>query len=660
MLKLTIPYMQIRGGSSKGIYINKEDLPKNEALRDQVILSIVGRDARQIDGLGGANPLTSKVAIVSLSKKQNADIDFLFVQVVVGEDRVDTTPNCGNILAGVGAFALESGLIKAQKKETKIRVNMINSDNICELILQTPNKKIIYEGNSSIDGVPGSSAPIICNYMDIAGSICGELFPTGKKLDVIQGVSVTCIDNGMPVVVIPASAFEKTGYESCEELSEDKDFLAKLESIRLEAGKMMGLGDVSKKVIPKMTLVSPPKGEGNISTRTFIPHTCHAAIGVLGAVSVASTCLFEESVVQGICKISKELKQNISVEHPSGEFSINLEYEVSKNEINITKAGLLRTARLLSRGEVYIHENIQELINKNKKGSILEKKTCMEPDNNTKVPKYKALKNACDSHCHIFGPHSEFPYSQKASYWPPDAPESALRKMHDKLGIERAVLVQASCHGVDNRAMIDAIQKNPKRYKGVCIADNTFSDEDFKYLDNNGIKGVRFNFVAHLGGAPNLDEMEKVINKVIPLGWHLVIHVNAEDIVKYADFFEKFDLPIVVDHMGRVPTSKGIEQEAYKILCEFMKKPNWWVKICGAERIAVQPPFYDAIPYAQGLVSIAPDRILWGTDYPHPNIKEYMPNDADLLDLLPLIAPDVELQKKILVDNPARLYGFED
>jgi len=285
----------------------------------------------------------------------------------------------------------------------------------------------------------------------------------------------------------------------------------------------------------------------------------------------------------------------------------------------------------------------------------------MAPDKNTKQPIYKAPKNACDAHCHIFGAHADFPYSDNATYWPPDAPEADLRTMHDKIGIQRAVLVQASCHGTDNSAMVDAIQKNPKRYRGVCIADDSFSDADFKYLDENGIKGVRFNFVAHLGGAPDLKIMEKVINKVIPLGWHLVIHVNAEDIIKYADFFAKFDLPIVVDHMGRVPTCKGVSQEAYQILLEFMKKENWWVKICGSERISsAGAPFYDAIPYAQGLVAVAPDRILWGTDYPHPNIKEHMPNDADLLDLIPLITADEKLQKKILVDNPARLYGFED
>ncbi|MFT5661100.1 MAG: 2-pyrone-4,6-dicarboxylate lactonase [Sulfurimonas sp.] len=291
----------------------------------------------------------------------------------------------------------------------------------------------------------------------------------------------------------------------------------------------------------------------------------------------------------------------------------------------------------------------------------MKKKSCMAPNKNTSTPKYKAPKNACDAHCHVFGPHEIFPYSDKATYWPPDGPKEDLAKLHKTLGLDRAVLVQASCHGIDNRAMIDAIASSNGAYRGVCIADDTFSVKDFKELDDGGVRGVRFNFVTHLGGAPDLVKMENVINKVIPLGWHLVIHVNAEDIIKYADFFAKFDLPIVVDHMGRVPTNLTVHQEAYKILCEFMKKENWWVKISGSERISPHgAPFYDAVPYAQGLVAIAPDRILWGTDYPHPNIKEHMPDDADLLDLLPLIAPDEETQKKILVDNPARLYGFED
>ncbi|MFT5111605.1 MAG: 4-oxalomesaconate tautomerase, partial [Parasphingorhabdus sp.] len=246
--------MQIRGGSSKGIYFDAADLPSDETLRDQLLVDLLGCDARQIDGLGGADPLTSKVGIVSRSSRADADIDYLFAQVVVGEGRVDTTPNCGNILAGVGAFVLESGMLPIQGDTTTIRVYMVNSGNRCELILQTSNSAVCYEGNARIDGVPGTAAPVICNYMEIAGSACGALLPTGNQRDTVYGVDVTCIDNGMPVVVIPASSLGKSGYESCADLEADQDFRERLEEIRLEAGRLMNLGDVSKKVVPKMSL----------------------------------------------------------------------------------------------------------------------------------------------------------------------------------------------------------------------------------------------------------------------------------------------------------------------------------------------------------------------------------------------------------------------
>jgi predicted TIM-barrel fold metal-dependent hydrolase len=294
-----------------------------------------------------------------------------------------------------------------------------------------------------------------------------------------------------------------------------------------------------------------------------------------------------------------------------------------------------------------------------------DKPGCMPPDNNTRTPRFTAPEGACDAHCHVFGPHQEFPFSDKASYWPPDAGKQALATLHDKLGISRAVLVQASCHGTDNRAMLDAIAwrnaaQPDRQWRGVCIADDSFSEKDFELLHQGGVRGVRFNFVAHLGGAPDLEKMQTVLDRVKPFGWHLVIHVNAGDILAYEAFFSGLGMEIVVDHMGRVPAAEGVGQKAYGVLLEFMKRDNWWVKVCGSERISAGPPFYDAIPFAQGLIEVAPDRVLWGTDYPHPNIKRHMPNDADLLDLVPLIARDPVVQHKILVDNPARLYGFTD
>jgi len=346
-----IPYMQIRGGSSKGIYFHKKNLPANTKQRDQVLLDALGRDPRQIDGLGGANFLTSKVGIISLSEREDADVDYLFVQVVVGENRVDTTPNCGNILAGVGAFALESGLLPIENDVTTVRVFMVNSSKLCELDIQTPDGKVTYHGDAQIDGVPGTSAPITCNYLDVAGSICGSLLPTGNTKDTINEVPVTCIDNGMPVVVLRASDFGKTGYETPQELNDDTAFKAKLEAIRLKAGPMMNLGDVTDKVVPKMSLIAAPLDDGHIITRTFIPHNCHAAIGVLGAVSVATACLLDSSVTAGIANVPEGNPKKISVEHPSGEFSVELAMD---DQGNVNKVGLLRTARLLSKGELYV------------------------------------------------------------------------------------------------------------------------------------------------------------------------------------------------------------------------------------------------------------------------------------------------------------------
>jgi 2-pyrone-4,6-dicarboxylate lactonase len=290
-----------------------------------------------------------------------------------------------------------------------------------------------------------------------------------------------------------------------------------------------------------------------------------------------------------------------------------------------------------------------------------EKKTCMPPDPNTRTPVFKAPPLSCDAHCHVFGPKDIFPYHPSSTYEPPDAGKDKLKALHDILGIERAVIVQASCHGPDNRAMIDAIAASQGAYRGVCIANDSFTENDFQDLHDGGVRGVRFNFVTHLGGTPNLEMMKKVLDRVKPLGWHLVIHVNAEDIIKFQDFFAQFDMEIVVDHMGRVPCDQGTGQKAFQILKEFMQRENWWVKVCGSERISSEgPPFHDAVPFARELIQIAPDRTLWGTDYPHPNISRWMPNDGDLLDLVPLFAEDEGLQRKVLVDNPARLYGFDD
>ena len=354
MKQFAIPYMQMRGGSSKGLYFLSEDLPADPAQRNEVLLDAMGRGERQIDGLGGADPLTSKVAIVSLSSRPDADIDFLFVQVVVGQDKVDTTPNCGNILAGVGPFAIETGLVPADEQTTRLTVHMVNSGKLSELKLSTPGGKMEYEGEAQIDGVPGSAAPVLCSYKDLAGSICGDLLPTGRVLDVVDDVEITCVDNGMPVVVLRAKDFGISGYESPLELNADENLKAKLESIRLQIGPGMNLDDVKNKTIPKMCLVSPAVNGGLVNTRTFIPHKCHAAVGALGAVSAATACILPGSVVAGMVERPGGEIKTISVEHPIGEFSVTLQVDETGEFPLIKKAGLLRTARLLSRGVVYV------------------------------------------------------------------------------------------------------------------------------------------------------------------------------------------------------------------------------------------------------------------------------------------------------------------
>jgi 4-oxalomesaconate tautomerase len=357
-MQTAIPCYLMRGGSSKGLYFKAEDLPSDEATRDAVLVAAMGTDPRQIDGAGGAHPLTSKVAIVSRSTSDAADIDYLFAQVVVGEGRVDTTPNCGNMLAGVGPFAIETGLFPAQDGQTAVRINMQNSGNLCELLIETPGKKVNYEGDARIDCVPGTSAPIVCNYLDVAGSVCGSLLPTGNVVDEVNGIRVTCIDNGMPVVVLRASDFGITGYETPADLDANDELKAKLEQVRLAIGPRMNLGDVTKKVVPKMSLIAPARSSGHVSTRTFIPHDCHAAIGVLGAVSVATACILPGSVAEGIATVPDGTTKQMSVEHPSGEFSVTLEVGGTAEAPKVVKAGLLRTARLIIRGEVMVPQSV--------------------------------------------------------------------------------------------------------------------------------------------------------------------------------------------------------------------------------------------------------------------------------------------------------------
>ena len=351
----------MRGGTSKGTYFLAEDMPRDAETRDKVLLAVMGSpEPRQVDGVGGGHPLTSKVAIVSRSARADADVDYLFAQVAVGKASVDISPTCGNILAGIGPYAIERGLVKAADGETEVRIYMVNTDSLCIARIRTPGGEVAYEGDASISGVNGTSAPVLLEFLGIEGSNCGALLPTGKLRDTIDGVDVTCIDNGMPVVMVAARDMGVTGYESPDELNRNVALKAKLEALRLKVGPMMNLGDVSGKVVPKMTLVAPAREGGAVCTRTFIPHVCHEAIGVLGAVSVATALVMEGAVGADLstARVDSSGRAEVSVEHPTGEFTVDLLTHRDSGGVRVDRAALLRTARSLFEGDVLIPRSV--------------------------------------------------------------------------------------------------------------------------------------------------------------------------------------------------------------------------------------------------------------------------------------------------------------
>ncbi|MDO9563265.1 MAG: 4-oxalomesaconate tautomerase [Bradyrhizobium sp.] len=357
-MQTAIPCLFMRGGTSRGPFFNAADLPADIPTRDKVLLAVMGSpDRRQIDGLGGAHPLTSKVGIVSKGSRPGVDLDFLFAQLQPDKDTVDTTPNCGNMLAAVVPFALETGLVKPQGDTTTLRVLTLNTDMQCDITVQTPNGQVEYEGKARIDGAPGTSAPIKINFLDTAGSVAPGLLPTGNVRDVIDGITVTCIDNGMPLVIFRAEDVGRTGYESVDQLNADTELKTRIERLRIACGHAMQLGDVTAKNYPKMTLISAPRASGAISTRSFIPHVCHDAIGVLAAVTVATACVLDGSIAQGIAVVPGANAKTISVEHPTGEFSVEIEVDPADPQ-SVTSAALLRTARLLMRGEAMVPASV--------------------------------------------------------------------------------------------------------------------------------------------------------------------------------------------------------------------------------------------------------------------------------------------------------------
>ncbi|MFC3580858.1 4-oxalomesaconate tautomerase [Sphingomonas hylomeconis] len=345
------PVMWMRGGTSKGAVFLASDLPADPATRDAFLLRVMGSpDPRQIDGMGGADPLTSKVAVVSKSDRDGVDIDYLFLQVFVDQALVSDSQNCGNMLAAVGPFALERGLVPPTGDETPVAIFMVNTGQIAVATCQTPGGTPTYAGPAAIDGVPGTAAPIPLEFRDTAGSSCGALLPTGNASDVIDGVACTLIDNGMPCVVFAAEDVGATGYEDRETLDADLALKARIEAIRLQAGPLMNLGDVTEKSVPKMMLVAPPQHGGAVTVRSFIPHRAHATIGVLGAVSVATACLIPGSPAAAVASVPAGARKMLSVEHPTGEMSCVLALDADGQ---VASAALLRTARKLMDGIVF-------------------------------------------------------------------------------------------------------------------------------------------------------------------------------------------------------------------------------------------------------------------------------------------------------------------
>ena len=359
MNQTAIPCTLMRGGTSKGPFFLSANLPVDVAIRDAVLLAVMGSpDTRQIDGLGGADSLTSKVAIVGPPSVPNVDVDYLFLQVVVNEARVDAGQNCGNMLAGIGPFAIEQGLVKPTGEVTDVRIFMVNTKSIAVAHVLTPGGRVQYDGDARIDGVPGTAAPINIDFLDIAGGSCGALLPTGNVRDSVAGLEVTMIDNGMPVVVVRARDFGKTGGESPAELDADGELKAHVERVRLAAGALMNLGDVTKKTVPKMCLVSAPQNGGAISTRTFIPHVVHKAIGVFGAVSVATACALPGSIAAEITGDAAYGTRSFEIEHPTGFFTVEMEVVAGPTGPRVARSSLLRTVRALMRGDVFIPGSI--------------------------------------------------------------------------------------------------------------------------------------------------------------------------------------------------------------------------------------------------------------------------------------------------------------
>lgn len=358
-MQRNIPCIFMRGGTSRGPYFNRADLPKDQEALAQVLISAIGAGhPLNIDGIGGGNAVTTKVAMLSKSDHDWADIDYFFAQVAVEKQEVDFGPTCGNILSGVGPAALEMGLVETTGETTRVKIRSTNTGALVEAIVETPNGQVNYEGEASINGVPGTAAPVILNFMNVIGSKTGALFPTGKSIDNIEGFDVTCIDVAMPMVIGRAEDFGITGYESREELDENKALFERFEPIRIKAGEMMGLGDVTKSVVPKFGLLAAPKNGGSIAARYFMPWTAHPAFAVTGSICTGSCLLAPGTVAEGLAVLTDENPAPLKIEHPTGSIDVIMDYAIGDKGFELKSAGLLRTARNLMTGNVHVPKSV--------------------------------------------------------------------------------------------------------------------------------------------------------------------------------------------------------------------------------------------------------------------------------------------------------------
>lgn len=355
-----IPAVFMRGGTSRGLYFNRADLPDDRTLWDGILLAAFGSpDPRQVDGVGGTTSVTSKTCIISPSGRDDADVDYFFAQLSVNEAKVDYAPTCGNMLAGVGPYAIETGLVPAEDGETRVRIFQVNTGGLVEAVVPTPGGRVEYEGDTAIDGVPGTAAPILLNFMNVVGARTGRLFPTGEVKEVIDGIEVTIIDAAMPVMMMRAADVGKTGYETPAELDADRAFFARVEAMRLEAGRRMGLGDVSGMVQPKIVILAPPRNGGAIASRYFVPDKTHETHAITGGIAVAYAAVTNGTVAQPLAAALDDVpRPGFSIEHPVGQLHLTLTLRKTAAGAEIDAAGIVRTARMIMQGSVMIPEHV--------------------------------------------------------------------------------------------------------------------------------------------------------------------------------------------------------------------------------------------------------------------------------------------------------------